>query len=240
MQIAFGAYIDGLDVQALTWLHQFIGRSRVFDSLAAGGLNNSLLKFGPLAFVICWFWFDAHPHRERRREQLIQALLIAVAALLLGRILALAMPFRLRPAYRLDVGLLYPLDPGLRTWSACPSDHAVIAFALAVALLRLSPLVGVWAFAHAAVVICFPRIYYGLHHPSDVISGALFGAALAMAGAWLPMRRTANSALLKLEQTRPALFYAGGFILLFEIVTMFDGLRSTISTVFGTLHHAGA
>jgi undecaprenyl-diphosphatase len=240
MHIALGAYIDGLDVQALTWLNQFIGRSSVFDALVATGLNNSLLKLGPVAFVICWFWFDAHPNRERRREELLQALLIAVGALLLGRVLALGLPFRLRPAYRVDLDLIYPLESGLRTWSAFPSDHAVIAFALAVALARLSPLVGVWAFAHAAVIICFPRVYFGLHHPSDVIGGALIGAAVAMGAAWMPVRWAKNSVLIKLEHKRPAMFYAFGFILLFEIMTMFDGLRSSVSTVFGTLRHVGA
>jgi len=240
MQLALGAHIDSLDVQALTWLHHFIGQSRVFDTLAISGLSSPLVKLGPVVLVICWFWFDAHPHREHRREQLLQALAIAMGALLLGRVLALALPFRIRPAYRLDVDLVYPFEQGLRTWSAFPSDHAVVAFALAAALSRLSPLVGIWAFAHAAVVISFPRVYFGLHHPSDVIGGALIGIALASLMAWMPRRRAGHGVLMKLEQERPALFYAVGFVLLYEITTMFDGLRSTVSTVFAMLRHVSA
>ena len=237
MSFALGAYIDGLDVPALIWLHQFLGQSRVFDALALSGLSNHLLKLGPVGFVICWFWFDAHPNRERRREQIVQALLAAMVAVFLGRALALALPFRERPAFRVDLDLVYPMVSGLRTWSAFPSDHAVIAFALATALARLSPLVGIWAFAHATVIICFPRIYYGLHHPSDVVAGALIGIALAIVIAWMPLRRAGLGLLMRLEQNRPALFYACGFILLFEITTMFDGLRLIALSVFRTLRH---
>ena len=28
--------------------------------------------------------------------------------------------------------------------------------------------VGLLAFVHAALIICMPRLYYGLHHPSDL------------------------------------------------------------------------
>lgn len=237
MPFALGAYIDGLDVPALIWLHQFLGQSRVFDALALSGLSNHLLKLGPVGFVICWFWFDAHPDREQRREQLVQAVLAAMVAVFLGRALALALPFRERPAFRPDLDLVYPMVSDLRTWSAFPSDHTVVAFALATALARLSPLVGIWAFAHAAVIISFPRIYYGLHHPSDVIAGAMIGTALAIVIAWVPLRRAGLGLLMKLEQDRPAQFYAFGFIVLFEITTMFDGLRLIALSVFRTLRH---
>lgn len=237
MQTALGAYIDGLDVQLLIWLHQFLGQSAVFDALALAGLSNHLLKLGPVAFVICWFWFDAHPSQAQRREQIAQALLAAMVAVFIGRALAFALPFRERPAFRPDLDLVYPMVSGLRTWSTFPSDHAVVAFALAAALVRLSPLVGLWAFAHAAVIISFPRIYYGLHHPSDVVAGALIGVALAILVARLPWRRAGLGRLMRLEQDRPALFYAFGFILLFEITTMFDGLRLIAVSVFRTLRH---
>jgi len=237
MQFAPGAYIDGLDLQALTWLHQFIGQSEVFDALALSGLSNHLLKLGPIGFILCWFWFDAHPDRERRRELIVRALLAAMVAVFLGRVLALALPFRERPAFRPDLGLVYPMVSGLRTWSAFPSDHAVVAFALAAALARLSHLVGIWAFTHAAVIICFPRIYYGLHQPSDVIAGALIGIALAVVVAWMPLRRAGLGRLMRLERDHPAPFYAFGFILLFEITTMFDGLRLIAVSVFRTLRH---
>ena len=237
MQFAVGSYIDGLDAQALIWLHQFLGRSNVFDALALSGLSNHLLKFGPIGFAICWFWFDAHPDRERRREQIVQALLAAIVAVFLSRVLALALPFRERPAFRPDLDLIYPMVSGLRTWSAFPSDHAIVAFALAAALARLSPLVGIWAFVHAAVIISFPRIYYGLHHPSDVVAGALIGIALTVAVARMPLRRAGLGPLMRLEQNRPGLFYASSFILLFQITTMFDGLRLIAISVFRTLRH---
>jgi membrane-associated phospholipid phosphatase len=237
MQLALGQYIDALDVRALTWLHQFIGQSQILDATLAWAVVNHVAKFGLMVFVICWLWFDRQPNQQQRREELVQAVLAAAGALLLGRVLSLVLPFRERPLFRPDLHLIYPIDAGLRTWSAFPSDHAVVAFALAVSLARLSPMVGLWAFAHGALVICLPRVYFGLHHPSDVIGGAMIGIATATAVAWLPAKRAGQGVFMGLERGQPALFYTVGFVFLYEIMTMFDGLRSVAGIVFAALRH---
>lgn len=60
-----------------------------------------------------------------------------------------------------------------------PSAHAGTAFAGALAYSRLgAPAGGLYALAGA---LSLSRLYLGLHYPSDVLAGALFGSAVAAA-----------------------------------------------------------
>jgi undecaprenyl-diphosphatase len=56
-----------------------------------------------------------------------------------------------------------------------PSNHAFNNFAAAVFIYRFFPKLK-WALFITAVMISFSRIYLGLHYPSDVLGGAVFGS----------------------------------------------------------------
>ncbi|KRF48776.1 UDP-diphosphatase [Terrabacter sp. Soil811] len=70
-------------------------------------------------------------------------------------------------------------------WSF-PSDHSVMAGAVAVGLLLVSRRLGALALA-AAVLMAATRVYVGAHYPHDVVAGLLLGAAVADLG-WLLVR----------------------------------------------------
>jgi len=57
-----------------------------------------------------------------------------------------------------------------------PSNHALNNFAAAIFLMRLYPNYK-WIFLVVATLISISRIYLGVHYPSDVLGGALIGAA---------------------------------------------------------------
>jgi membrane-associated phospholipid phosphatase len=63
-----------------------------------------------------------------------------------------------------------------------PSDHSVMAGAVAVGLLLVSRRLGSFA-AAAAVLIALARVYVGAHYPWDVVGGLAVGA-LVTAGGW--------------------------------------------------------
>ncbi len=61
-----------------------------------------------------------------------------------------------------------------------PSGHAATSFACATVLSGLAPRLRLPAYA-LAVLIALSRLYVGVHYPLDVIAGALWGLAVALA-----------------------------------------------------------
>lgn len=68
-----------------------------------------------------------------------------------------------------------------------PSDHATAAFAIAVAIVLRKRGWGIVALI-AATVLSVGRVAIGIHYPSDVLAGAVLGAAAALALWWRPLR----------------------------------------------------
>jgi membrane-associated phospholipid phosphatase len=67
-----------------------------------------------------------------------------------------------------------------------PSDHAVMAGAVAAGLFLVSRRLGVLA-ALAAIAMAFARVYIAAHYPWDVLAGLAFGAAITLRG-WILLR----------------------------------------------------
>ncbi|HEY9065247.1 MAG TPA: phosphatase PAP2 family protein [Burkholderiaceae bacterium] len=224
------------DDRVLLWLNQFLFRWPSLDEFAAWLLNAYLFKFGPIVLVICALWFARSAQQAHRRQQLLECVLTGIAALFAGRALALVLPYRLRPVARPDLDFIQGVEVGARTWSSFPSDHAVLAFALAASLFRLSPGIGLWAAFHAAMFICLPRLYFGYHYPSDLIGGALIGVMLAYAASRWPGRHAVTTKLAQVESMQPGLFYTTGFVVLFEFTEMFDSVRVLARAFYRSLH----
>jgi membrane-associated phospholipid phosphatase len=81
-----------------------------------------------------------------------------------------------------------------------PSDHAVMAGAVAMGLFLVSRRLGLVALL-AALLMAFTRVYVGAHYPQDVVAGLLLGAAVVAIG-WLLVASPLTSAVGALRETR--------------------------------------
>jgi hypothetical protein len=115
-----------------------------------------------------------------------------------------------------------------------------MAFALAMGFWMVSRPVGLLAFLHSALTICMPRMYYGLHHPSDLLGGALIGMLFVLVLTREAVSRPVMVRVLYYEQRHRGVFYLGFFLLLQQIVVMFNSLRSIISALLKLLRSAVA
>lgn len=160
-------------------------------------------------------------------------MLSAVVALFVARALEALLPFRPRPLTRSEIALTVPPDflDELGTWSAFPSERAVLAFALATGVMVASRRVGRLAFVHAAMFVCLPRLYFGRQHLAGLLGGALLGSGIALRFLWPPVRARLARLILPLRDRAPGPFHAAGFLVLLEVSIMYQDVRTLGATL---------
>lgn len=179
-----------------------------------------------------WVWFQDVEQRDHNRKHMIATLAASFFAMLLARTLALSLPFRLRPLHDAALGfqLPYTLAPrALQGWSAFPSDHAVLFFCLSTGMLYVSRRMGVFALLYTFGFICLPRIYLGLHYPSDIAAGGIIGCAVAITANKTSAGTSIGRWGLRELKKHRGFFYSLFFLISYQIADMFDSTRA-----FGT------
>jgi membrane-associated phospholipid phosphatase len=141
----------------------------LFDVLMPFITSKAYLIFLPLFIWILY--------KERKNALIILG--IALSSLLVADWFAneLKLSFeRIRPCNALDnVRLLV----GCGRSFSFPSNHAVNAFAFATPFYLMTKGRARAVFFFVALLVGFSRVYVGVHYPSDVIAGALFGTLMA-------------------------------------------------------------
>jgi undecaprenyl-diphosphatase len=227
--------MNPLDYSIISFFNQFAQQSLQFDNLVLLISDNVLLKGGVIIALVWWGWFqkDSFKNIKRNREHILTTVLASSIAIIGVRLLALLLPFRLRPLHNPEIALQFPLEKEfLEGWSSFPSDHALLFFTLATGLFFVSRILGAIAIAHAILVICLPRIYLGLHYPTDILVGALLGIGVSL---WVNRKQissTISKLPLRLLDQNPSLFYSCFFIVIFEIAEMFNSLRNIVGVAF--------
>ena len=223
--------IQSFDTTLFRAVNRFAGEW-FLDCLADIEENFFLLKGGLFMAIYCWLWFEARgPKQERTRQSLIAMLMASFTALLIARTLAQLLPFRLRPIYAdpLYHAPSFAFTPNFESWSSFPSDTAALFVSLALGVFVVWRAAGLLLLIYTSLWICLPRLFLGLHYPTDLIGGTLIGAASV--GLFWRLEKTRLFArwigrpLIGLERRYPSIFYACAFSVLYEIAMIFGDVR---------------
>jgi undecaprenyl-diphosphatase len=216
--------VNSFDRWILVFVNGFAHRSSAFDNFVVYVGNNPLLTGGVLMALLWWAWAESKQDRRRDRETLIFGLLGSILVGLLTRAVAVSVPFRLRPLHNpaLHFQLPYGMDPTtLMGWSSFPSDHAAVYFCLATTIWMVSRRLGIIAVADATLVICLPRLYEGIHYPTDLLVGAVLGIGMAYLSQVEHLRTAVTRPTWPWLERHPGSFYATLFLFTAEVGTGF-------------------
>ena len=227
--------MNAFDASILSQFNSVAQTSHIFDLMLWEISENHLLK-GAVPITLLWFfWFNNKKGDNKVtssivRDQVIITLLSSLFAIFIGRVLALTLPFRTRPLENIGLHFVIPYGVGHRAFGSMnsfPSDHATFMFSLVTGIWLISRKIGFATFFYVTMIVLLPRIYLGLHYPTDILAGALIGFLISLI---LHKNKKFKNLVVKpiitFSEKSPALFYTLFFLSTYEIASMFDEIRS--------------
>lgn len=218
--------MNSFDTAIQTFLTQIAFSSDLVNNAIREFADLYTLKGLALIPILWWMWFKPSQRGEWEREMVIATIASGLLSLAIGRLLAHFLPFRGRPIYTPELHLHFPSaglpEAVLRTWSSFPSDHAMLWMSVATGIFLVWRRAGVLALLYTAIVICLPRVYLGLHYPTDVLGGAAIGIIITYVMTRDSVRTRLAAPILGWIHRFPGPCYTLAFLLCFELVTQFD------------------
>ncbi len=172
-ELAFdGSTIDGgLYSQITGWARTAPGW---LDDLVKYWSAYGIAVFAVLMVVA---WWDARRQSSATMARVLVAPVVVVVAYLANAALKSVIQ-EVRPCRQLPGSFTLEACPGPTDW-AFPSNHTVVAFAAAAAILVAYRWLGTAGLV-AAVAMGASRVYVGAHYPHDVVVGTVVGLVLAL------------------------------------------------------------
>lgn len=223
------------DSAILGFLNLFAQKAWAVDSIIVYVSGSNIFKGAALGAIFWIVWFQFDDEATDKRSILVATLLASFLALIITRSLSVTLPYRPRPVHNPDIDFKIPktLSPGaLVFFSSFPSDHATLFFALATGIFFVSRRAGILTTIYVLVMITFPRMYVGLHYPTDIVAGALIGIGTTALVVTRPrVLELIKTKILVWLPRRPGVFYAALFFVTFQIATLFIESREFVGYI---------
>jgi undecaprenyl-diphosphatase len=149
----------------------------------------SNLGLGVFALFMLWAWWQARRADSVVMARVLASPVIVVLAYLVNSVLK-SLVHEVRPCQQLPNTVTVEACPAPGDWSF-PSNHSVIAFAAATALIFAYRRLG-WVAMLFAALMAASRVWIGVHYPHDVVVGLVVGVMAgvvlgSLAGRFAPL-----------------------------------------------------
>jgi undecaprenyl-diphosphatase len=236
--------INSFDAGIISWLNHWAQRSWTLDT-AVVLISQSLIRAAAIVPLVYWAWFrrddkDNSAEKIRDRGILVFGMVTCLFSLFIARIISKIAPFRVRPLHDPDLHFVLPYGMNSSTllnWNSFPSDHAAVYFTLAMCIYFVSKRAGLLALGYTFFVTCIPRVYLGLHYPTDILAGAALGIVMASLALSPAIRTALTGRILHWQELYPGLFYAGFFLYAVQLATAFELVRLLLDFLTAVTNH---
>ena len=174
------------DERILLWITDLAGTSSLLDNFMRVVVNDYFIPIClSLVLLALWFWGRDQEIREENQRSVLRAA-VTLGTVSLAIMISNALHDRARPfmdfpellASNVEEIFYAPTDPSF------PSNMAAVVFGIAAAVCihnhKLGALLLIPAF-----LVCFARVFAGVHYPSDILAGAIIGILSALLAHYL-------------------------------------------------------
>ncbi|OGI19505.1 MAG: hypothetical protein A3B68_04255 [Candidatus Melainabacteria bacterium RIFCSPHIGHO2_02_FULL_34_12] len=226
-----------LDNSIVLFFNHYCGKSRLLDTLGLVFLSVDALRTAILVAFVMGMWEYGRVKKDISANKKVIAILFSIG-LTLGIIEILnALIDSPRPIVTMESLINSPLTSSdtNELWrsgwvrnpkhGSFPSDTVALLATLAFGLFSWNKSVGVIAFLFVLFAGVLPRLYFGLHYPSDMFLGILIAGVSTLLIDKIKFFDGINKKILRVIEKYPYIYGVLGFYLFYIIADKFILLR---------------
>ena len=228
---------NNLDISSVLFFNQFCGKCVFLDTLALIFLSVDALRTAILVALVMGIWQYGKIKNDKKANKRVIAILFSII-LTLGIVEILnAVIDSNRPIVTYEHLIKTPIitENTKLLWNegwvrnpkhgSFPSDTVALLTTMATGLFLWNRLAGFIAVLFVLFAGILPRLYFGLHYPSDMLIGVIVSIASTLVIERIKLFDFLSDKILETEKHFPYLFGVIGFYLAYIIADKFILLR---------------